>query len=692
MKRAIEPLQEGYVDAPTARIYRRVYGTGPHTVFLLPTWNIIDSRIWKMQVPYLARHFRVVTFDPRGNGKSDHPPTGYTLDDHVRDVLAVMDAETRDPATLVGYSMAGNHAAMIAALHPDRVSRAVLIAPAVGATPKDETFWIERATYEGWEKYNAHSWLTSYDEFCQFFFRQLFTEEHSTKPLEDSLEWAKDGRPEILVAGEREYDRNPVVDLLPKIQCPTMILHGTDDAVIPFANSEKLTTQIPGSQLVALDGSGHGPQVRDPVKVNLLLSEFIGAHERRPRRIPRAMHRRRPRALYISSPIGLGHAQRDLAIAKAMREQRPDLEIVWLAQHPVTRFLEAAGETIHPASKLMANESAHIESEMCEHDLHCFQAWRRMDEILLANFMLFHDIVRDDHYDLWLGDEAWEVDYYLHENPQLKQAPYVFMTDFVGWLPVEGSGWDDEPAVAADYNHENIKHVERYPFVRDHALFIGNQSDIVPRAFGPNLPQMPDWIPKHFDFPGYVLPFDPAELRDQDKLRTELGLDPKSPLIVAAVGGSGVGIHLLRRVAAAFRELRKDLPEAKMLLVCGPRIDPNEIEPEPNMQVVGYVHDLFRVLACCDLAVVQGGLTTTMELVANRKPFIYIPLRNHFEQNHHVVHRLRQYGAPPPTRYEDATPEHLAQLMRERLGKPVDYLPVELHRARDAAKSILTLL
>ncbi len=86
----------------------------------------------------------------------------------------------------------------------------------------------------------------------------------------------------------------------------------------------------------------------------------------------------------------------------------------------MTRVLETAGETVHPASKLMANESAHIESEMGEHDLHAFQAWREMDEILLANFMLFHDVVRDDRYDLWLGDESWELDYYLHENPELE--------------------------------------------------------------------------------------------------------------------------------------------------------------------------------------------------------------------------------------------------------------------------------
>ena len=86
-------------------------------------------------------------------------------------------------------------------------------------------------------------------------------------------------------------------------------------------------------------------------------------------------------------------------------------------------MLEARGERIHPASALARQRVGHIESESAGHDLHCFQALRRMDEILLANFMVFHDLVRDEHYDLWIGDEAWELDYYLHENPELKRPP-----------------------------------------------------------------------------------------------------------------------------------------------------------------------------------------------------------------------------------------------------------------------------
>ena len=129
----------------------------------------------------------------------------------------------------------------------------------------------------------------------------------------------------------------------------------------------------------------------------------------------RALARKR-RALYLSSPIGLGHAMRDAAIADELRRLRPGLEIDWLAQHPVTTVLEARGERIHPLSAELSSESAHFANEASGHDLNAFQAIRRMDEILVANFMVFHDAVETGEYDLVIGDEAWDVDHFLHEH------------------------------------------------------------------------------------------------------------------------------------------------------------------------------------------------------------------------------------------------------------------------------------
>ena len=296
-------------------------------------------------------------------------------------------------------------------------------------------------------------------------------------------------------------------------------------------------------------------------------------------------------------------------------------------------MLEARGERIHPASALLANESQHIESESAEHDLHCFQAIRRMDEILLANFMVFHDLVRDEQYDLWIGDEAWELDYYLHENPEQKRAAYVWLTDFVGWLPMPDGG-EREAFVAADYNAEMIEHIARFPRLRDRAIFVGNPEDIVADSFGAGLPLIRDWTEQHYDFAGYVTGFDPAEFADREALRAELGYRPDEQVCIVTVGGSGVGGDLLRRVIAAFPEAKRLVSGLRMVVVAGPRIDLASLPRVDGLEVRAYVHDLYRHLAACDLAVVQGGLTTSMELAANGRPFLYFPLRHHFEQNY----------------------------------------------------------
>jgi predicted glycosyltransferase len=448
---------------------------------------------------------------------------------------------------------------------------------------------------------------------------------------------------------------------------------------------------ITGGTFVALEGAGHIPTARHPVKVNGLLKGFadtVVPPAPKVKTWTRALSRRR-RALYVSSPIGLGHARRDVAIAQELRKLHPDLEIDWLAQHPVTVVLQAEGERIHPASALLANESLHIECESAEHDLHAFQAIRRMDEILVANFMLFLDVVREENYDLWIGDEAWEVDYFLHENPELKSAAYVWLTDFVGWLPMEDGG-ERESFLTADYNAEMIEHIARFPRIRDRAVFVGDPEDVVRDSFGPNLPGIRDWTEQHYDFAGYVTGFEPVV--DREKLRAELGYAPTEQACVVTVGGSGVGGHLLRRVIDAFPKAKAHVPGLRMVVVAGPRIDPATLPSHDGLEFHAYVHDLYRHLAACDLAVVQGGLTTSMELTANRRPFLYFPLRHHFEQNFHVRHRLARYGAGRCMDFEADGPDEIAAAIAEEIGREVDYRPVSGDGAARAAALIAELL
>jgi pimeloyl-ACP methyl ester carboxylesterase len=695
--RARYPDEEGYVERDGVRVFYEVYGTGEPTVLLLPTWSIIHSRHWKAQIPYLARHARVVTFDGRGNGRTDRPTAveAYSEREFAADALAVMDATGTERAFIVGLSAGVLWGVLLAAEHPERVAGAVFIDPAAPFAQHLARVGIAfdqpLEHYDGWHKYNLHHWRADYRDFLEFFFGQVFTEPHSTKQFEDCVGWGLETDPETLALtylGRRLNDSDEFTALCRRVTCPVLVMHGTDDAVRPVVVGEQVA-EATGGRFVALEGSGHCPHARDPVRVNLLLREFAA-----PRKPPRSWTRSRTRgkrALYISSPIGLGHARRDIAIARELRRLHPDLEVDWLAQHPVTAALDAAGETVHPASEHLANESHHIHSESVDHDLHCFQAWRRMDEILVANFMVFHDIVSEQHYDLWIADEGWEIDYYLHENPEEKRAAYAWLTDFVGWLPMQDGG-EHEAALTADYNAEMIEHIARLPRVRDRAIFVGNLEDVVPEGFGPGLPQIPDWTADHFEFPGYVTGFDAAELDDRERLRAELGYGPDEQVCVVAVGGSGVGHAMLTRVIAAFPEARELVPRLRMIVVAGPRIDPASLPSQDGLELRAYVPDLYRHLGACDLAVVQGGLTTTMELTAARRPFLYFPLRQHFEQNLHVPHRLDRYGAGRRMDYATATPTVIAEAIAAEIGREVDYVPVATDGAAKAAARLAELL
>ena len=694
--RARYPDESGYIERDGVRVFYEVYGSGEPTILFVPPWSIVHSRCWKMQIPYFARHYRVVAFDPRGNGKSDRPQASeaYEESEFAADALAVLDATQTEKAFVVTLSLGAQRTLVLAAEHPERVHGVIFIAPTLPIAPghsyRDIPFHEPLDTDEGWAKFNAHYWRRDYAGFVEFFMSQCVTQPHSTKPIEDAVGWGLETDAETLItlSARRFLDEGLMRELCAKVRCPVLVIHGDEDAITPHERGAELASATAGD-LVTIEGGGHFVHARDPVKTNLLIRDFV-APPPPSRRWVRGKSRRR-RALYVSSPIGLGHAQRDAAIADELRKLHPDLQIDWLAQSPVTAVLEARGERIHPGSAHLANESSHIESESAEHDLHCFHAIRRMDEILLANFMVFHDIVRDDQYDLWIGDEAWELDYYLHENPEQKQAAYVWLTDFVGWLPM-ADGAEHEAFLTADYNEEMIEHIARFPRVRDRALYVGNADDIVPDAFGPGLPQIRDWTEDHYDLTGYVTGFDPSAFSDREALRAELGYAPDEQVCIVTVGGSGVGAHLLRRVIDAFPEAKQRVPDLRMVVVAGPRIDPATLPQAEGLELRRYVHDLYRHLAACDLAVVQGGLTTSMELTANRRPFIYFPLRHHFEQNFHVRHRLERYGAGRCMDFETATPETIAQAIADEIGRVVDYRPVETDGAARAAALIAELL
>ena len=510
--RARYPDRTGYVERDGVRVFWEEYGHGEPTIFFLHGWPIAHSRVWKGQIPYFARHAHVITMDARGNGRSDRPldSAAHAHAEHVGDLIAVLDATGTERALrrrLVARRGPGDprgRAAPRARRRPlrarerrgaDRRAAHPRRRPSARSTSRGTA---TRASRSSTATTGSGTITTSPSSSSACASRSRIPRSSWTT----SSGWAMDTTPEALAATVPAIMESPLpAEAWMKVSCPMLVIAGADDA--PDAAGDRRSRwprqRTPSCSLSRASGTAR-PGVRRCGSTWRCATS--PASDGRSAGLAQALHRPR-RALFVSSPIGLGHAWRDVAIARELRALVPDLEIDWLAQEPVTRVLEAEGERIHPASAELASEAAHIDAEAHGHELDVFQAYRRMDEILLANFMLFHDVVEQEPYDLWIGDEAWEIDHFLHENPECKRAAYVWLTDFVGFLPL-AEGDEREAFLTADYNAEMLEQIERYPRVRDRSIFIGTPDDIVPDRFGPDLPHIREWTEEHFAFTGYV--------------------------------------------------------------------------------------------------------------------------------------------------------------------------------------------
>jgi pimeloyl-ACP methyl ester carboxylesterase len=261
-----------------------VHGDGPTTVLLLPPWSIVHSRIWKLQVPYLARHAQVVVYDPRGNGHSDRPasPSSYADAELVADAVVVLDAVGVQEAVVVGLSLGARVLLGLAADHPERVRGAMFVGPLIELVDKPDpigaAFEEERESYEGWWRWNAHHWREDQAGFAGFFFGEAFPEPHSTRQFEDAVAWALETDADTLVAtvspGRRVLGPAEALAATEKVRCPTIVVHGDDDRITPLSDGVALARAL-GSPLDVVAGGGHCVNARHPVWFNLRLRRFV---------------------------------------------------------------------------------------------------------------------------------------------------------------------------------------------------------------------------------------------------------------------------------------------------------------------------------------------------------------------------------------------------------------------------------
>jgi len=393
------------------------------------------------------------------------------------------------------------------------------------------------------------------------------------------------------------------------------------------------------------------------------------------------------RVLYISGSIGLGHITRDLAIAKQLRRQFPEVELSWLASHPATLLLKDAGENLLPEAERYANDNIPAENAARGFGMNVLKYASKARKVWANNVEIFKQVIGSNQFDLIIGDETYEISMALEKNPLLKKAPFVMIYDFVGLDSMTKNPLEKMSVYvlnriwALDYERPSIFDLE---------IFVGEIEDVPNKRFGFLLPNRRDYAKAKYKVVGYILPFDPKEYADKKRIRSKLGYGQES-LVVCSIGGTSIGKELLELCGRAFPIIRHKVPNLRMVLICGPRLSVESLKVPDEIEVRGYVPFLYEHFAASDLAIVQGGGTTTLELTALRRPFLYFPLADHCEQQIHVAERLARHRAGIKMIYSQTTPEILAEKVIANLGKEVNYSPIPVNGAQKAAELISQL-
>ncbi len=393
--------------------------------------------------------------------------------------------------------------------------------------------------------------------------------------------------------------------------------------------------------------------------------------------------------LFISGSLGLGHISRDLAITRELRKQRDDLNIRWLAAEPARSVVQQAGERLVDEIELYRNDNIQAEATAEGGKLNLFKYAFKALRAWLYNAGLVKKIIQREHFDLIIGDETYEIIVATVLKRLKIHIPFLMIYDFLGLdamsrNPLEKIGvffWN------------RIWSLDRKIFNNKHnlAVFVGELEDIPDTRFSFLLPSRREYARKYYNFVGYITDFNPEEFRDKGSLRNQLGYGDES-LVICTIGGTAIGKNLLELCGQAYIIAKRQIQDLYMILVCGPRLPAASLDVPPDVEIRQYVPELYKHFAASDLAIVQAGGTTTLELAALNKPFIYFPIEGHSEQEIVVAGRLQRYQAGVRMSYTNSTPESLAEVIIANINNTAEYKDIPIKGAVKIAQFVNELL
>jgi len=401
--------------------------------------------------------------------------------------------------------------------------------------------------------------------------------------------------------------------------------------------------------------------------------------------------------LFISSTFGLGHVTRDVAIAKEIRNIIPNTKIHWVAAPPVSDYLIERNETLLPESKNWPSETHIAENTKEGINLNLTKYLINVRETWNQQWNIFQEILNKYHFDLIIGDEAYQIVNNLVDSAEMNepvtQTPFIIIYDFIG----EGAMTKDpkEIEMVKRINEKWLHRIvlqfpEEIPSDLITRFFVGEIDDIEERETLKGLIDFKEAVRDHITFLGNIIRFDPEDYKDSHQIRENLGY-LSSPLVVCSVGGSNIGVSMFNLCIEAYKILIEKVPSLQMVLVCGPRIDPESLDLPAGVEAYGYVSNLVELFAACDLAIIQLGLSSAMELIALEKPFIYFPIPQHFEQ-YQLAKRFNRRNIGLELSVASATAEELVNMILINLSKEVSYPDTNFNGAKKAALAIKKLI
>lgn len=387
----------------------------------------------------------------------------------------------------------------------------------------------------------------------------------------------------------------------------------------------------------------------------------------------------------------MGHVTRDIAIAREIRTAHPDIAISWMAHSLAARVIKEAGEQLLPESVRSADYNVAAASSVAGNfKLSIFKYVLAIEKAYAHNVELLSQVIATRPFDLVIGDESYEVINAWSEVREQSPPHFVMIQDFIGLVPTT---WNPVEKIFIWKRNKDhwLGSYLKIPAQELTHFFVGEPEDVPDQRFGFLLDNRRTWAKKMCRFLGYIVRFDPAEYQDQAKVRAKLGYGPE-PLVICATGGTFVGQELLELAGRTYPLLKQKIPNLRMVFVRGESYGIKAPHLPEGADLRTYIPKIYEHFAAADLVLVVGGGTSTLELTALRRPFLYFPLERQFDQQFLISDRLARHQAGIRMEYRKTTPKSLADVILANIGKKAAWPPIPIDGARKAAEIVGELL